>query len=176
MRFSILLLTALILFAGCQPAPRYRTGPVERRDTSRPAERRGRYTTNDYLRLGTIMRSYLGKPYLGKSRRERGVDCSLFTQEVFKKSDSRMLPRTAAEQYEEGTQLRRGQLSYGDLVFFKTDYKPVSHVGIYMTDGQFIHASTSSGVIISNLSEKYWGQRYIGARRILDGKPSRSNR
>ncbi len=162
--FTTLLLLALIM-VGCTPHPRYRTGSVER-EVSRTTDASG-YSTNDYLRLGGILRGYLGKPYAGRSRYEKGVDCSLFLQEVFKKFDGRVLPRTVAEQLQQGTDIRRQRLYLGDLVFFKTDQKPVSHVGIYLDGGRFMHASTSSGVIISSLKEEYYAKRYVSSRRIL---------
>jgi len=163
---GLIILIAAVACVGCTPNPRYRTGGAER-----PGPRldgRLRYKTNDYLRLGGILQSYLGKPYLGKSRFERGVDCSLLTREVFRKFDGRALPRTVAEQYQSGRSVNHQHLAYGDLVFFRTTRSAVSHVGVYVGAGDFIHASSSRGVIISSLSEKYWAERYLGARRILE--------
>ena len=171
-KFSILIL--LLIVVGCQPHPRYRTGGEQR--PSRVESRRQKHiTTNDSLRLGVIMESYLGKSYAGRSKYEKGVDCSDLVARVFMQFDRRDLPRTVARQWLVGELVHRRHLSYGDLVFFKTNSKPVSHVGIYPGYGEFIHASSSSGVIISKLSENYWSQRYVGARRILvaavrDGK------
>ncbi|MDH3891523.1 MAG: NlpC/P60 family protein [candidate division Zixibacteria bacterium] len=121
------------------------------------------------------MESYLGKPYVGQSKYDKGVDCSHLVAKVFKKFDNRDLPRTTARQWLIGEPVHRRHLAYGDLVFFKTDGRPVGHVGIWTGYGEFLHASSSRGVIISKLSESYWSQRYVGARRILlaavrDGK------
>jgi cell wall-associated NlpC family hydrolase len=173
--FSIILVLAAMLVVGCTPYPRYRTGTAEKRQQEEISPGRG-YSTNDYLRLGSIMRSYLGKPYLGKSRYERGVDCSMFVQEVFGKFDGRSLPRTVAQQWQEGRPIHRKYLAIGDLVFFRTDYKEVSHVGIYTDGNRFMHASTSQGVIISSLLEDYWAKRYIGARRILERRAPETDR
>jgi len=134
-----------------------------------------RLSTNDSIRLGVIMQSYLGKPYSGKSGYDPGVDCSDLVNKVFKQFDRRALPETVARQWLVGEPVHRNLLQYGDLVFFKTDGRPVSHVGIYVGFGEFFHASTSSGVIISRLSEQYWAERFVGARRIL-GESGREGR
>lgn len=160
------LLLALILVVGCTPNPRYRSGGEEK--PQQTVERQGKYTTDDMLRLGAIMRGYLGQPYKGMSKYEAGVDCSHFVLTVFKKFDNIILPRMAADQFKEGKEIQYKNLSYGDLVFFKTEPRKISHVGIYVGDRRFIHASSSNGVIISGLGEKYWADRYAGARRILE--------
>lgn len=174
MKSKLNILILLLIVVGCQPHPRYRTGGELR--PSR-VERVGptRVSTNDSLRLGVIMQSYLGKPYAGRSKYEKGVDCSHLVGKIFKQYDRRDLPRTVARQWLIGEPVHRRHLGYGDLVFFKTGGKPVGHVGIYTGYGEFIHASTSNGVIISKLNESYWAKRYVGARRILatldrDGK------
>ncbi|MFQ5453900.1 MAG: C40 family peptidase [Candidatus Zixiibacteriota bacterium] len=160
------LLLILIIVLGCKPYPRYRAGSeeslpeIEQNETG--------YTTNDYIRFGTILQKYLGKPYKGKSKYEQGLDCSHFTMSVFKKFNRITIPRTAAEQYKFGREIHFKYLQYGDLVFFKTMGKKISHVGIFIGDNNFIHASTSNGVIISSLSEKYWAKKYSGARRVLE--------
>jgi cell wall-associated NlpC family hydrolase len=163
---SAVVIACLAIVVGCAPYPRYRTG-----GSARPAEvphRQTGYTTNDYIRLGMILRKYLGRPYQGASQYIPGVDCSLFIREVFKEFNKTKLPRTVAKQYETGQKVARRRLQYGDLVFFRTEYDRVSHVGIYVGYNQFIHASTSHGVIISSLDEKYWNERYAGARRVLE--------
>ena len=162
--FALVVLFAIL--QSCASYPRFRTGGAER-----PAEYvpdRSKYTTNDYIRLGLILQKFLGKPYSGASRYVRGVDCSLFAREVFKQFDDIELPRTVSDQFQTGREIPRTHLPYGDLVFFRTEGSKVSHVGIYVGYNQFIHASTSRGVIISGMNEKYWAERYVGARRILE--------
>ena len=156
---------AFALLIGCTPNPRYRVGGQEQPVPE--VKKHSGYTTNDYIRLGIIMNSYLGKPYSGRSRYDEGVDCSSYTRRVFKEFDGRTIPRTVAEQYQSGQAVHRRELMFGDLVFFRTVRNRISHVGIYSGDGEFIHASTSQGVMISDLSEEYWAGRYVGARRIL---------
>lgn len=107
-----------------------------------------------------------GTPHkLGGSSR-RGVDCSGFVQHLYRAVYHRSIPRSTALQVQSGRPVALNQLSPGDLVFFKPPYK-VRHVGIYLGEGQFAHASTSKGVMISNLSETYWRKCYWTARRYL---------
>ncbi len=162
---KILLLIIIFSLIGCVTHPRYRTGGYETRPEVRHLD--GSPTTSENIKLGLVMQSYLGKPYKGKSKYEEGLDCSHFTRSVFKRYNRSTLPQTAALQYAGGKEIHFRHIRYGDLIFFKTDKKKVSHVGIYVGDRQFIHASTSRGVIVSHLDEKYWAKRYVGARRYL---------
>lgn len=111
---------------------------------------------------------FLNTPYKYGGDSKSGIDCSAFTQTLY--SDVLAIPlfRTAREQYTEGTAVRNeNDLKFGDLVFFDTRRTIVpGHVGIYIGDGLFAHASSSFGVIVSSLSDKYYSNRYMGARRI----------
>jgi cell wall-associated NlpC family hydrolase len=112
-------------------------------------------------------KKYIGVPYLWAGSTPKGFDCSGFVQYVFKAHDI-SLNRTCATQYQHGTFVSKNNLKPGDLVFFQNTYKAgISHVGIYIGDGKFIHASSSKGVVISNLSSSYYVSHYYGARRIL---------
>lgn len=112
-------------------------------------------------------KTLLGTPYVWGGETTVGFDCSSFTQYVMKQNGI-TIPRTAAEQYEVGTPVGKGNLQIGDLVFFTT-YKPgASHVGFYMGNNQFIHASSAAKqVTISSLTETYYTDHYIGARRYI---------
>lgn len=109
--------------------------------------------------------SLMGIPYVFGGTTRRGFDCSGYSQYVFRGSGI-YLPRTAEEQFDMGTSVKREQLQAGDLVFFSTYASGASHVGIYLGGGQFVSAS-NRGVSISSLSSGYYARRYIGARRIL---------
>ena len=80
------------------------------------------------------------------------------------------LPRATASQVQEGIEIDRGDLQPGDLVFFKTRPR-TRHVGIYLGEGEFAHASTSQGVMISQLDDVYWRSRFWTSRRILPTAP-----
>jgi cell wall-associated NlpC family hydrolase len=164
MSFRYWSILCILLLVGCTPFPRY---GVEQASTPRErGEETGGRSTDDFLKFGAVVQKYLGKPYAGRSRYQPGLDCSLFTQEVMREYLGVHLPRSAAEQYQRGTEVPRGRLEYGDLVFFMTERDRISHVGVYIGYNEFMHASSSQGVIVSALDEKYWSQRYVGARRI----------
>ena len=108
---------------------------------------------------------WIGIPYRWGGTTRRGIDCSAFVQQYVRENLAIELPRTTAGQRYEGTPLDRDQLQSGDLVFFRR--RGVRHVGVYLSDGDFIHASSSRGVTVSNLSNSYWNQHYWMSRRIL---------
>ncbi len=119
------------------------------------------------LPLLETAKQYLGVPYLWGGSTPAGFDCSGFTQYVLRQHGIH-INRTTDTQYKNGTYVDRSQLQPGDLVFFQNTYRPgISHVGIYMGDGDFIHASSSHGVVISSMDNTYWANRYYGARRVL---------
>jgi len=95
-----------------------------------------------------------------------GFDCSGFVHYVFAHALGVDLPDTSATQYLDGSQVARNELQTGDLVFFHTRGKRVSHVGIYLDNGRFIHSpSTGKRVRVDELADRYWAKRYMGARR-----------
>ncbi len=110
---------------------------------------------------------YIGVPYLWAGSTPKGFDCSGFTQYVFKQHGI-AINRTTSTQYKNGYYVSKSELQPGDLVFFQNTYKEgISHVGIYVGNGRFIHASSSVGVTVTALDNSYWASRYYGARRVL---------
>ena len=96
-----------------------------------------------------------------------GIDCSSFVQRTFFEQFGVQLPRTTSEQESSGKGIKRNSLRVGDLVLFKTG-RTMKHVGIYIGDDKFVHASTSSGVVVSEMSNQYWSKRYYAGRRIIN--------
>jgi cell wall-associated NlpC family hydrolase len=107
---------------------------------------------------------FLGTPYVFGGTSPSGFDCSGFVQHVFAMLGV-SLPRTADAQYYAGSRIKGG-MKTGDLVFFQTYEPGPSHVGIYLGNGRFVHAS-SHGVMVSSLSDTYWSSRYLGAKRFI---------
>ena len=112
--------------------------------------------------------SYLGTPYRYGGTSYSGIDCSGFTMKVFAQFGI-YLPHGASDQYALSTPVTTEERAPGDLVFFNTSGYGIGHVGIYLGGGQFIHASTSRGVIISSLYESYYARTYLFAGRIISG-------
>ena len=109
---------------------------------------------------------YIGVPYWFGGNTPRGFDCSGFTRYVFANIGIN-LPRMADGQFAIGRPVSTERLQSGDLVFFETYEPGPSHVGIYIGNGQFISATSSRGVAVADLFGHYWGERYLGARRVL---------
>jgi len=112
--------------------------------------------------------SYLGVPYQFGGVDKTGIDCSALTAKVYADAVGRQLPRSTGGQYVLGTPIPKDDLQFGDLVFFNTTGHAPSHVGIFIEDDLFAHASVSNGVTISSLGSTYFRNRYVGARRIVE--------
>ena len=97
---------------------------------------------------------------------KKGIDCSAFTSLLMSTVFTVKLPRTAREQYIATEKLNRREMEEGDLVFFNTR-GGVSHVGVYLGDGYFVHASRNNGVTISNLEESYYNSHFISGGRVI---------
>jgi len=118
-------------------------------------------------RLLRVAQRMLAVPYRFGGTTLWGIDCSGFVQKTFAFLNLD-LPRTAREQYKEGVTVAKSDLSPGDLVFFRTYAKYASHVGIYLGDNRFVHASSRDRkVTIDSLDEPYYTKHYLGAKRLL---------
>jgi lipoprotein Spr len=115
--------------------------------------------------------SWKGVRYRLGGDTKRGIDCSAFVQRTFREQFGLDLPRSTSEQQGTGKEISRSRLRPGDLVLFRAG-STGRHVGIYLGNDNFVHASTSSGVMISSLNEDYWKKRYREARRVLSRNPS----
>lgn len=115
--------------------------------------------------IGTA-KKYIGVPYKFGGDTPKAFDCSGYLQYVFAQHGMK-LPRTSDLQYRLGKSMKASNLEAGDLVFFSTYEAGASHCGIYLGDGQFIHASSSKGVRIDKLNDDYWKTKYYGGKHII---------
>lgn len=114
----------------------------------------------------TAAEKYLGTPYLWGGTTINGIDCSALTQNAFR-AEGINIPRVSRDQYKVGTFVAASNLRPGDLVFFSfSSNHQISHVGMYIGNGQFINATSHKGVAITKFSS-YWWQHYVGARRVI---------
>lgn len=158
----IAVISSLLTLNGC-------SSPVKR-DTSAtkssPLFPEASKQTRAQKRLAKHFRSWERAPYKLGSISKQGVDCSGFVQVTYRNVFTRNIPRTTKLLAKYGKYISKTNLKFGDLVFFKTGIKQ-RHVGIYIGSGKFIHASTSRGVMQSNLDSIYWKKHYWMAKRIL---------
>jgi cell wall-associated NlpC family hydrolase len=120
------------------------------------------------MRLIEFIDSWYGTRYRYGGNDRSGVDCSGFSKDFITSIYNAVIPRTSSEQYKQSRRVRRTELEEGDLVFFYTRGRRngVSHVGVYLRNNKFVHASTSSGVVINDLDDDYYARNYAGAGRV----------
>jgi cell wall-associated NlpC family hydrolase len=169
------LIAGLLFYSGC--APRFATRRnIDRYPHNSVRESMERIqalerSNRDY-RLSRLFRpisAYIGAPYQMGGDTRRGMDCSGFVYRVFQESFELELPRNASEQFRQSKKINSSELKLGDLVFFDTNGNgSIGHVGIYLGDNFFAHASISAGVVVTSLAEEYYQSRYVSAGRILE--------
>lgn len=125
-------------------------------------------------RMFEFIDEWYGTPYRLGGTTKKGIDCSAFSQYLFVAVYGISLPRTAREQYKLSSRISRTELKEGDLIFFNTR-GGVSHVGVYLQNNKFVHASTSGGVMISDIFDEYWVRRFIGVGRLKEKEVMAAN-
>jgi cell wall-associated NlpC family hydrolase len=118
-------------------------------------------------RLIRSVSDWLGTPYKYGGDTSAGTDCSGFVMNVYKDVFGLTVQRSSNGLYEQSRKIDRKELKEGDLVFFKINTTRVGHVGIYLRDDYFIHATTKRGVMVSSLKEEYYAKYYFAAGRIV---------
>jgi hypothetical protein len=119
------------------------------------------------LPLYSFIEEWTGTPYQYGGNEKTGIDCSSFSVLLIREIYGITIPRTSIEQYNSTVPVSDDDLCEGDLLFFKTGEAPVSHVGVYLGNGKFVHASTGKGVTIDSLDMNYYRNTYIGAGRVI---------
>ncbi|MFC6103431.1 C40 family peptidase [Olivibacter domesticus] len=122
-------------------------------------------TTN--TKLYQFVYDWIGTPYRLGGKTKKGIDCSKFAYEVYEKVFNTSIGNNSRNIYTQVDPINKSELKPGDLVFFKIRSRSITHVGVYLGDRKFAHASTSRGVMISNLDEAYWRRYYFNGGRML---------
>ena len=166
--FSLALIWSLLLvLSACSSSPRF-SGEIAKVDieTETVAAPAGELSRVDAVIMDRLIAKYIGIPYQAGGAGRLGIDCSGLTYVLYRDYDGTRLPISVRSLYRLEDRADYDELSYGDLVFFKINKRKVSHVGVYLGAGRFVHASQSRGVVIDDLTDQYWAKRYCGARRV----------
>jgi lipoprotein Spr len=177
LNFLLVFLLSIILI-GCAAQPRFcpelaqSKGKEAKKEKSQNTEETqsgysDKQSSLDEGKMGKIIDSYMGSPYRSGGETKAGMDCSGLVVAVYRQYSGFNLPHDTQKLYKLVKRIDKENLTYGDLVFFSDGWFRVSHVGIYIGDGKFVHSIEDFGVIVSSLEEDYYKKRYLGARRVI---------
>ena len=155
----------MFLLAGCSSAPKTNSSSIDPEVDLILLLSGETYEDNEHSPLTLLYhqhQSWRGTPYLLGGNSRSGIDCSAFVQRTYQAVYNRQLPRTTEQQIKAGIRIDKSELQTGDLVFFRRG----SHVGIYMENDKFLHASTRLGVTISDMNNVYWSRYYWRSVRV----------
>ena len=127
------------------------------------------------LKLFAFIDEWYGTPYRFGGSSKYGIDCSAFAGNLMTNVFGIGLPRMAKEQYNVCEHVKKDDLEEGDLVFFHTTRKGISHVGVYLGNSKFVHASLNYGVTISDLSDGYYARTFRGGGRVRQNSTASGN-
>ena len=147
-----------------------KTGYVSSEYLSSNAPDDSNSTSSSVSKVISIAKTLLGKPYVWGAQGPSSFDCSGYTYYVFKNATNISLPRVSKDQSKYGTYVSKSNLKAGDLIFFDTSGSNngnVSHVGIYLGNNEFIHASSSKGKVVISQMSSYYNGAFVNARRVL---------
>jgi cell wall-associated NlpC family hydrolase len=163
------LLPLCLLLVACSPAVRF-ARPEEVREPPLPksnSDVRTEWLSVDEQRMMGVINGMKGIPYQWGGLTEKGMDCSGFVMAVYWKAEKIQLPHNSREMASYGVGVSKGSLRFGDLVFFKIRSYRINHMGIYVGEGRFAHASWIGGVTITNLDDPYYRDKYAKAKRLF---------
>lgn len=194
MKRLLIVLSAIVLFSGCQSLQQFMSRDLEDEDfvigqlyvdevvretpviarpvatpkeTSRTTNPLGlTYSPNDNAELYEVVNDWLGVPYKYGGTDRDGIDCSAFVGVVYRQVYKINLHRTSNDMLRDVELIGRSQIQEGDILFFTNSKGKVSHVGVYLKDDLFAHSSTSNGVSVSNLNDSYWQKHFYKGGRV----------
>jgi cell wall-associated NlpC family hydrolase len=164
MRKGFLYLFISIILVNCSAYPVYRPPGQIPRGKPVPATQKSKINIQ---KMNNIINSYMGAPYKKNGTSRLGIDCSGLVREVYRRYSGISLPHDTKKLYTLVKKVEKKNLLYGDLVFFSFNSREISHVGIYVGEKKFVHASSSQGVIVSSLNDEYYRKNYTSARRVI---------
>jgi lipoprotein Spr len=172
MKKDFIFYLVLILFLSACGAKHAATQTVQSGDTYEYLSQQFKLkiTQKDNLKLYNASSKWLGTPYKTGGNTKKGIDCSGFAGIIYKEVYKKPLHRSSADIFKKDiAKVQRSELSEGDLVFFKTnrgDKNTPSHVGIYLKEGKFVHASVSKGVMVNSLDEPYYKKTWVSGGKV----------
>lgn len=120
----------------------------------------------DNVKLYSFIDEWYGVPYKYGGKNKNGIDCSNFTATLYSTIYNKSVTGSSASIYEQCKSISKSNLEEGDLVFFKIDGDKISHVGVYLQNNKFVHATTKKGVMINDLDEAYYKKYYYKAGKL----------
>jgi len=168
-----------LILVSCAAQPRFCPEPLKQKKDKVIREKEDQKTDEaqtvysekrsslDQGKMGRIIDSHRGTPYRREGETKAGMDCSGLVVAVYRQYSGFKLPHDTQKLFKLIKRIDKGNLAYGDLVFFSDGWFRVSHVGIYIGEGKFVHSIEDFGVIVSSLEEDYYKKKYIGARRVI---------
>jgi len=163
LRYVIITVSVLSLFS-CSQSKKV---AVKKDNTTNPyAEYKPNEVKFSNKKLQKFIESWYGSPYKFAGLNKEGVDCSGFVYLLMSDVYNKKVPRNTAQLASGSTQIKLSKIKEGDLVFFNIEGKKHSHVGVYIQNDKFVHASTKAGVTISSLNNPYYKKFFAGAARI----------
>ncbi len=125
-------------------------------------------STTSNLKLYQFVYDWIGTPYRFGGESRKGIDCSAFTKEIYAKVFNTVIHRNSRDIFSMSIPISREDLQEGDLVFFKIKSRSITHMGIYLGNNRFAHASSSRGVVLSNLEEPYYKRYFYKGGRVSE--------
>jgi len=159
LHWPVILTVCCIFLASCQSSVRF-----AKNDSPFIEQHQTNYTLQPSSDIVEEARDWLGTPYCYGGKSTKCADCSGFVQSVYRKC-GKIIPRTAAEQYKASRRIAGSDANPGDLVFFSKG-KRISHVGIFTGNNCVIHASTSKGIVVQELTDSYLSKTFVGYGRF----------